>query len=73
MKKVFYVTNWYPTFWLTFYLADVHFRGELQHVDDVVSKRSNVDQSELETQLVSDCKTEIYENYISERMYGNTD
>ena len=35
MKKVVYVTNWYPTFWLTFYLTDVHFRGELQQVDDV--------------------------------------
>ena len=34
-KQVVYVTNWYPAFCFNFHLTGVHFRSELQHVDDV--------------------------------------
>ena len=37
-----------PAFCLFLYLTGVHFRGELQHIGDVISKKSSVDQSELE-------------------------
>ena len=34
-----------PAFCLFLYLVGVHFQGELQHVGDVISKKSSVDQS----------------------------
>ena len=33
--EVVYLTNWYLTFCLTFYLYDVHFQGKLQYVGHV--------------------------------------
>ena len=66
--EVVYVTIRNPAFCLFLYLTGVHFRGELQHVGDVVSKKSSADQSELEKQVVSDCKTDymymIYYHYV---------
>ena len=47
----FYVTIGNPTFalpYIALHLTGVHFRGELQHVGDVVSVKSSVGQSELE-------------------------
>ena len=41
------VTIGNPAFCLGLYLTGVHFRGELQHIGDVVSKNSSLDQSEL--------------------------
>ena len=35
LYKVVYVTDWYPTFCLTFHLTCVYLRGELQQVGDV--------------------------------------
>ena len=35
-------------FCLALYLTGVYFRGKLQHVGDVMSKKSSVNQSELE-------------------------
>ena len=46
--EVVYVTIWNPALCLFLYLTGVHFRGELQRVGDVVSKKSSVDQSEFE-------------------------
>ena len=51
-----YVTIGHPAFCLFLYLTGVHFRGELQHGGDVVSKKSSVDQSEREKQVVSYCQ-----------------
>ena len=62
--EVVYVTIGHPAFFLL-YLTEVHFRGELQHVGDVMSKKSSVDQSELEKKVVSDCKTNYMHNLIS--------
>ena len=46
--EVVYVTVGNPTFWLTFYLTGVHFRGELSMLVAWVSKKSSLDQSGLE-------------------------
>ena len=48
-------------FCLALCLTGVYFRGKLQHVGDVMSKKSNVNQSELEKQVVSDCNTNYME------------
>ena len=42
------VANENPAFFLFLYLTGVHFWGELQHIGDVISKKSSVDESELE-------------------------
>ena len=47
-RKVGYVTIGNPGFYLALYLTGLHFRGELQHVSDVISKKSSVNQSELD-------------------------
>ena len=62
LRGVVFVTIWYPTFCLAFYLTGVLFRDESQHVGQVVSK--SVEQSKLEKQLVSDCKTNYMLNTI---------
>ena len=47
--EVVYVTIGNPAFYLALYLTGVHFRSKLQHVLVTwVSKKSNVEQSELE-------------------------
>ena len=38
----------HPAFCLFLNLTGVHFRGELQHGDDVSQQKISVDQSELE-------------------------
>ena len=45
--EIVYLTNWYWTFCLTFFLTDIHFWGKLEHVGDGVQK-SSVDQPELQ-------------------------
>ena len=47
--EVVYVMIGNPAFYLTLYLTGIHSRGKLQHVLETwVSKKSSVDQSELE-------------------------
>ena len=48
---------WKPILFL--YLTGVHFRGELQHGVSMISKKSSVDQSELEKQVASHCQAAI--------------
>ena len=49
--------NWKSSFLPRLKLTGIHFRDELQYISHVGSKKSKIDQSKLEKQLVSDCKT----------------
>ena len=59
-----------PVFCHLMYLTAVHFRGDLQHVGDVIEQKSTVDQSELEKYRVSDCKTD-YKLVIQKQSPGD--